>query len=50
MVDIDIVFVSSVTRRETLVQSEPVPFDHRRVVAVVRCLLGSRRCGGEAQR
>ena len=50
MVDIDSGFVSSVTRGETLVRGEPKPSDHRRVVVVVRCLLGSRRCGREAQR
>jgi hypothetical protein len=49
MVDMDTRFVSSVTRGETLVQSEPKPSDHRRVVAIVCCLLGSRRCGREAQ-
>lgn len=31
-------------------QNELVPVDHRRVVAGVCCLLGSCRCGGEAQR
>src|SRR5579872_7535465 len=35
---------------ETLVQSEPVPLDYRRIVAAVCCLLGSRRRGCEAQR
>jgi hypothetical protein len=49
-VHMDTRFVSSATRRETGVQSELVPFDHRRVVAGVCCLLGSRRHGREAQR
>jgi hypothetical protein len=49
MVDIGTGFVSSVTRGETLVQREPIPIDHRRVVAAVCCLLGSRRCGRKAQ-
>ena len=46
---LDTGFVSFVTTGETLVQSEPLPFDHRGVVAGVCCLLGSRRRGREAQ-
>ena len=50
MVDIDTEFVSPVTMGETFVQSEPIPLDHRRVVAAICCLLGGRRCGCKAQR
>jgi len=49
MVDLDLEFVSPVPMGETFVQSEPLPLDHRRVVAAVCCLLVGRRCGCEAQ-
>jgi hypothetical protein len=50
MFDIETGFVSSVPRGETLIPSERIPVDHRSAVVVVRCLLGSCRCGREAQR